>query len=201
MSTNSPAIPGLTTAPQRERAEALLVTAYRGGISDPKELANFMGQTQHESQNFTRLEENLNYRGSVLWDTFKGGGKVPPRNGLTEKEAGELAAIEDRQQKHQAIANKIYGGKWGESALGNTEPDDGYKYRGRGYIQLTGRGNYAEYHQKTGLDLVNHPELAASAVNAGKLAVQYWKDEVQPKTSDRTPGHPPGAVSHTFYSI
>ncbi|MBT9552747.1 MAG: hypothetical protein IV088_18000 [Hydrogenophaga sp.] len=197
MSANDPGVPGLATAQQRARAESLLVTAYRSGITDAKELANFMGQTQHESQNFARLEENLNYRGSVLWDTFKGGGKVPPRNGLTEKEAGELAAIEDRQQRHQAIANKIYGGEWGETALGNTEPDDGYEYRGRGYIQLTGRGNYTDYGKATKLDLVNQPALAANAVNAEKLAVQYWKDEVQPKTSDRASVTDAGSIINT----
>lgn len=197
MSANDPVVPGLATARQRERAESLLVAAYRSGITDAKELANFMGQTQHESQNFSRLEENLNYRGSVLWDTFKGGGKVPPRNGLTEKEAGELAAIEDPQQRHQAIANKIYGGTWGSAALGNTEPDDGYKYRGRGYIQLTGRDNYANYHRRTGLDLVNRPELAAEAGNAETLAVQYWKDNVRPKTKDRGSVTDAGSIINT----
>lgn len=197
MSTNVAVIPGLSTARQRERAESLLVTAYRSGITDAKELANFMGQMQHESQNFSRLEENLNYRGSVLWDTFKGGGTVPPRNGLTEKEAGELSAIEDPQQRQQAIANKIYGGKWGGRSLGNTEPDDGYQYRGRGYMQLTGRGNYAEYQRKTGLDLINQPHLAANPANAETLAVRYWKDNVQPKTSDRTSVTDAGSIINT----
>lgn len=197
MSANDPVVPGLATARQRERAESLLVTAYRSGITDAKELANFMGQTQHESQNFSRLEENLNYRGSVLWDTFKGGGKVLPRNGLTEKEAGELAAIEDPQLRRQAIANKIYGGEWGEEALGNTEPNDGYQYRGRGYIQLTGRGNYADYQRNTGLDLVNQPELAADPSNAETLAVQYWKDNVQPKTKDRASVTDAGSIINT----
>lgn len=197
MSANDPVVPGLATTRQRERAESLLVTTYRSGITDAKELANFMGQTQHESQNFSRLEENLNYRGSVLWDTFKGGGKVPPRNGLTEKEAGELAAIEDPQQRRQAIANKIYGGEWGEEALGNTEPDDGYKYRGRGYIQLTGRDNYADYQRKTGLNLVNRPELAADPSNAETLAIRYWKDNVQPKTKDRASVTDAGSIINT----
>src|SRR3990167_5866853 len=197
MSANDPAIPGLTTARQRERAESLMVTAFRSGITDAKELANFMGQTQHESQNFTRLEENLNYRGSVLWDTFKGNAKVPPRNGLTEKEAEKLAAIDDRHQRHQAIANKIYGGEWGEAALGNSEPDDGYKYRGRGYIQLTGRDNYTDFGKATKLDLVNQPELAANAVNAEKLAVQYWKDEIQPKISNRAHVRDAGSIINT----
>jgi putative chitinase len=196
-STKPPTIPGLTTATQRERAESLLATAYRSGITDPKELANFMGQTQHESQSFSRLEENLNYRGSVLWDTFKGGGKVLPRNGMTEKEAGDLAAIEDPQERRQAIANKIYGGKWGEKFLGNTEADDGYQYRGRGYIQLTGRYNYTEYHRKTGLDLVNQPGLAANPDNAELLAIQYWKDNVQRKTSDRSSVSDAGSIINT----
>lgn len=197
MSANDPSIPGLTTARQRERAESLMVTAFRSGITDAKELANFMGQTQHESQNFTRLEENLNYRGSVLWDTFKGNARVPPRNGLTEKEAEKLAAIDDRHQRHQAIANKIYGGEWGEAALGNSEPDDGYKYRGRGYIQLTGRDNYTDFGKATKLDLVNQPELAANPVNAEKLAVQYWKDEIQPKISNRASVTDAGSIINT----
>ncbi|GLS13161.1 glycoside hydrolase family 19 protein [Hydrogenophaga electricum] len=197
MSATTPAIPGLATAQQSERAESLLVTAYRSGITDAKELANFMGQTQHESQNFSRLEENLNYRGSVLWQTFKGDAEVPPRNGLTENEANALAAIGDRQQRNQAIADKIYGGEWGGRRLGNVEPGDGYLYRGRGYIQLTGRGNYAEYQQKTGLDLVNQPELAANPGNAETLAIQYWKDNVQTKGNARASVTDAGSIINT----
>lgn len=179
MSDTIPSIPGISTDQQRERAESLLAMAYRSGVTDPKELANFMGQTQHESQNFKRLEENLNYRGSVLWDTFDGNAKVPPRNGLTEIEAHELASIPDRTQKHQAIADKIYGGDWGERALGNTEEHDGYNYRGRGYIQLTGRRNYEHQSELTGLDLVKSPALAADQHHAETLAVSYWKDSIQ----------------------
>lgn len=197
MSPAVPTIPGLNTPEQRSRAESLLVTAYRAGITDPKELANFMGQTQHESQNLKRLEENLNYRGSVLWDTFKGNAKVPPRNGLTEKEALELAAIPDRQQRHQAIADKIYGGDWGKEALGNTEPHDGYTFRGRGYIQLTGRSNYELHARRTGLDLVNSPDLAAATDNAEKLAVSYWKSEVQRVTGASTDVTKAGAIINT----
>ena len=197
MSPVAPTIPGLNTPEQRSRAESLLVTAYRAGITNPKELANFMGQTQHESQNLRRLEENLNYRGSVLWDTFKGSAKVPPRNGLTEKEAVDLTAIPDRQQRHQAIADKIYGGDWGKKALGNTEPHDGYAFRGRGYIQLTGRSNYELHSRRTGLDLVNSPDLAATPDNAEKLAVSYWKSEVQRVTGASTDVTKAGAIINT----
>ena len=197
MSAAHPTIPGLTTTQLRERAESLLATAYQSGITDPKELANFMGQTQHESQNFTRLEENLNYRGSVLWNTFKGGNKTPPRNGLTEKEANELASIPDRVERRIAIADKIYGGTWGEKKLGNTEEHDGHAYRGRGYIQLTGRGNYERHSSLTGLDLINNPDLAALQSNAETLAVSYWKDNIQAKQGASTDVKVAGSIINT----
>ena len=165
---------------QRQRAESLLVAAYRSGITDPKELANFMGQVQHESQNFSRLEENLNYSGSRLYDVFSN------RNGLTAAKAEEIGKIPDRTERQRAVAEVAYGGPAGKAMLGNTEAGDGYTFRGRGYMQLTGRGNYTAYGKATGLDLVNHPELAADPSNAEKLAVQYWKTTVQGNTKART---------------
>ena len=100
MSPVAPTIPGLNTPEQRSRAESLLVTAYRAGITNPKELANFMGQTQHESQNLRRLEENLNYSGSRLYEVFG------PRNGLTSKKADEIAAIPDKTERKRAVAEQ-----------------------------------------------------------------------------------------------
>ena len=197
MSGTYPTIPNLRTTQQRERAESLLATAHRSGISDPKELANFMGQAQHESQNFARLEENLNYRGEVLWDTFKGNSRTPPRNGLTEREAHALTSIPDRSHRYQAIAEKVYGGQWGEENLGNTEAHDGYTFRGRGYIQLTGRGNYARYANLTGLDLVNDPALAANQTNAEALAVSYWKDRIQSERGAATDVKVAGSIINT----
>lgn len=187
----SPKIRNIHTDHQRDRAESLLVAAYRSGVTDPKELANFMGQVQHESQNFSKLEENLNYSGSRLYEVF---GK---RNELTPQKAEEISAIQDRTERHQAVAEQVYGGAWGKSELGNTQENDGYKYRGRGYIQLTGRDNYTNYHQKTGLDLVNRPELAADPGNAETLAVQYWKDNVRPKTKDRGSVTDAGSIINT----
>jgi putative chitinase len=197
MSGTYPTIPNLRTTQQRERAESLLATAHRSGISDPKELANFMGQAQHESQNFTRLEENLNYRGEILWDTFKGNYRTPPRNGLTEREAHALTCIPDRSQRYQAIAEKVYGGPWGEKNLGNAEANDGYTFRGRGYIQLTGRGNYVHHAKLTGLDLVNDPALAANQANAEALAVSYWKDRIQSERGAATDVKVAGSIINT----
>lgn len=186
-----PKIPHLDTQQQRERAESMLVAAYRGGITDPKELGNFMGQVQHESQNFSRLEENLNYSSVRLYEKF------PGRNGLTAKKAEEIADIADRTDRHKAVAEQIYGGAWGKSNLGNTEKGDGYEFRGRGYIQLTGRDNYNRHGKSAGLDLVRHPELAAQQGNAEQLATSYWQTKVHPNVDARTDPKEAGSIINT----
>lgn len=60
--------------------------------------------------------------------------------------------------------------------LGNTQPGDGNRFHGRGLIQITGRANYTKFGAKIGVDLVNHPELAADPANSIKVACEYWKD-------------------------
>jgi putative chitinase len=69
-------------------------------------------------------------------------------------------------------------------ALGNTEAGDGAKYKGRGFIQITGKANYAKAGQALGIDLVNNPELAAKPDVAAKVAVWYWQNRVQPRVQD-----------------
>lgn len=187
----NPDIPHLNNNTQRQRAESLLVVAYRSGITDPKELANFMGQVQHESQNFSRLEENLNYSGDRLYEVFRN------RNGLTAAKADEIGKIPDRTERQRAVAEVAYGRPAGKAMLGNTEAGDGYAFRGRGYMQLTGRRNYTAFGKATGLDLVNHPELAADPDNAEKLAVQYWKTAVQSNSKARTDVTVAGSIINT----
>lgn len=69
-------------------------------------------------------------------------------------------------------------------ALGNTQAGDGAKYKGRGFIQITGKANYAKAGQALGIDLVNNPELAAKPDVAAKIAVWYWQSRVQPRVQD-----------------
>lgn len=73
----------------------------------------------------------------------------------------------------------------GRTDLGNVNPGDGVRYKGRGWIQLTGRANYKKYGQMLGLDLENNPELAEDPEVANKLAVAYWKDRVQPQMAKK----------------
>lgn len=153
----------------KENADYLMDAAMKAGITDPKELANFMGQMQVESGGFARMSEGLGYSGSRLLEVF------PGRNGMnTLAEANKIAA-----GGPEAIANEIYGGAWGKKNLGNTEPGDGWTFHGRGYVQLTGRAGYEKMGKELGLDLVNHPELAENKDVAARIAIQYWKDRVQ----------------------
>lgn len=68
--------------------------------------------------------------------------------------------------------------------LGNVKPGDGFKYRGRGYVQLTGRDNYTRAGRALGLDLVNNPDLAAKPDIAAKIALWFWKTRVAPRVGD-----------------
>lgn len=148
--------------------EYLLQQAYAAGVSSPKELAAFMGQMEVECGGFRSMHENLDYRGTRLLKMF------PGRNGMdTLEEANTIA-----KGGAENVANKIYGGEWGRRNLGNSEPGDGWNFHGRGYVQLTGRANYAKAGEALGLDLVNNPDLAADRGNAAKIAVHYWQERV-----------------------
>ena len=74
----------------------------------------------------------------------------------------------------------------GRKDLGNVKPGDGVKYKGRGFIQITGRANYTQAAKDLGIDLVNHPELAEKPDVAAKVSLWYWKTRVQPKITNFT---------------
>ena len=118
-------------------------TFAKYGINTPVRQAAFIGQCQHESGNFKILEENLHYSPGALLRVWPS--RFP-----------DVVTAEKYGNNPQAIANKVYGGR---ADLGNTEDGDGWKFHGRGVIQLTGRSNYTVCGQAIGQDLVNHPEL------------------------------------------
>jgi len=125
------------------------------------ELAMFLAQCGHESCNFTKLEENLNYSAKTLLKLFS-------RKVKTIEKAKEITASGPK-----AIANFIYGNR---ADLGNVSENDGWKYRGRGIIQLTGKNNYKNYGDLLKIDLVNKPDLAMQTQTACDIACAYWKD-------------------------
>lgn len=143
-----------------EEGEAAMLQAIReAGITDINEIVNIMGQVSEETGRFKTIEENLNYKAERLMAVW------PNRFKHRPDFARKLAA-----GGPEAIANEIYGGR-----MGNTEPGDGWKYRGRGYIQLTGKDNYKKIGDYLGIDLVNNPDLVnSSPAMAAKTAIAYW---------------------------
>ncbi|MEN3030371.1 glycoside hydrolase family 19 protein [Chromobacterium amazonense] len=145
--------------------KAVLINAMlQAGIHDPKEQAMFLAQTAHESWDFSHMHEG-NYRNaSNLLSTFKN--RLKAQGITTEQQAQAL--INSGQEK---VYDAIYGGR-----MGNKNPGDGIKYRGRGFVQLTGHDQYAAAGKALKLDLINHPELAEDPSNAAKIAVWYWQN-------------------------
>lgn len=148
------------TGSAAKNKEALVRQMKHAGITDPTEQAMFMAQMDHESAGFTRMEESFKYRSA---DRLMSVSNFAKNKG---KDAIENAMA----QGPEAVAELMYGGR-----MGNNEPGDGFKFRGRGHIQLTGRDNYAAMGEALGLDLLNTPELAAKPEIAAKIAAQYWK--------------------------
>jgi putative chitinase len=94
---------------------------------------------------------------------------------ITHKRAREICRVQGRAADQEAIANTVYGGAWGKKNLGNIEPEDGWRYRGRGLIQITGRGMYNQRGKLLGIDLVAKPELVFDPSHALEIAAAYWK--------------------------
>ncbi|WP_127168239.1 peptidoglycan-binding protein [Xanthomonas sp. BRIP62415] len=151
-----------------DRETGLLQSAYAAGITQPKELANFMAQVGHESMGLNRLEEGFRYTHGSSQVSSK------VRSALREgPEALEQARLDALRGQPEKLAELMYGGR-----MGNDEPGDGYLYRGRGYMQLTGKDQYRAAGEALNLDLVAHPDLAAQPENASRIATWYWQNNV-----------------------
>jgi putative chitinase len=120
-------------------------TAKKFNITNPLRLAHFLAQCGHESGGFKSVSENLNYSADGLKKIF---GKYFPGN-LNESYA----------RQPEKIASRVYGGRMGN---GDESTGEGFKFRGRGYIQLTGKQNYTNFAKFIGEDTVANPDLVAT---------------------------------------
>lgn len=138
-----------------------------GLLSTAQRWAHFMAQMAHESAGFALVEENLNYTAERLCKVF------PKR--FRSLEQARLYA-----HRPEDLANLVYGGRLGNDAAG-----DGWRYRGRGPIQLTGKANYAEMGKKLGANLEGLPDLAAKGEVALRIAVTFFLDRGCLQHADR----------------
>lgn len=136
------------------------------GIDTKARVAMFLAQIGHESNRLRSVVENLNYSSKALRSTW------PSRY------TKELADLHHR--KPEVIANHVYGGR-----MGNVREGDGWKYRGRGLIQLTGYDNYKAFEITTGIPATVRPDLLERPEHAVEAACWYWKENNLNRWTDR----------------
>jgi len=155
-------------------ADAFNQTFDRFGIITPNQQASWIGQCGHECGNFKILEENLNYRAATLLKLFP---RTPKRAwGFTPEEA---AAYEKQPQR---IANRIYGNRMGNR---DEASGDGFRFRGSGFLQLTGHSNFYHAGQALGEDFVMQPELVRTPKYAAMTAGWFWQTHKLNQYADR----------------
>ena len=140
-----------------QNADSIEVLKQYGALETREGLALMLATLHWETGGFKVVAENLNYSGSALRRVF-------PKDFSTDEEASAFA------RNPEAIANRIYAKRLGN---GPEESGDGWRYRGRGYIQIVGRSNYERIGTQIGMDLVGSPDLAASPSIALEIALIF----------------------------
>ena len=131
-------------------------------INTPQRVAAFIAQCAHESGGFRALKENLNYKAVTLRKIFP---KYFPNDAI----ANQYASLPNKQE---AIANRVYGGRMGN---GDEASGDGFRYCGRGLIQLTGKQNYQNFADSIETPVEDVPEFLATFEGAVQSACWFWE--------------------------
>jgi putative chitinase len=143
------------------RVLAQLLPDYE--INTPQRIASFLAQCAHESGEFTALKENLNYRAPTLRKVF-------PKYFPTDEIANEYA---NKPNKQEAIANRVYANRMGN---GDEASGDGFRFCGRGLIQLTGRENYSWFAASVGISVEEASEYLQTFEGAAQSACWFWEN-------------------------
>ena len=131
-------------------------------INTAQRIAAFIAQCSHESAGFTALKENLNYKAATLRKIF-------PKYFPTDDLANAYANMPNKQE---AIANRVYASRMGN---GDEHSGDGYRYCGRGLIQLTGKTNYQSFADSLEMNVEDVPEYLATFEGAAQSACWFWE--------------------------
>lgn len=139
-------------------------------------LSHFFGQIKAECQ-LKPISESLNYSSESLIKNFG-------RHRISIADANKYGYKIGQKANQEMLANILYGGEWGKKNLGNTQKGDGWKYRGRGFKQITGRANYAALSKDTGIDYLNNPDLLLNEADAMNSALWFWNKHNLNKYAD-----------------
>jgi len=165
---------GVKRATAERWADAVANACAEFSISTPQRIAGFLSQCAHESGGFERLQESLNYSAdgmAGIWPkrfaVLGPDGKPVKKDGKNQPNKFALAL----HRKPEMIANVVYSNRMGN---GPTESGEGWKYRGRGLKQLTGKDNHRACSAGLGVDLVSNPDLLLEPVYAARSAAWFW---------------------------
>ncbi len=156
--------------------QAIIETCNQFEINNPQRIAGFLAQTSHESGGYTMLTENLNYKAATLAACWPNrfaeldGNKKPKNDAKGKLTPTKLA--HSIAGKPELIANLVYSSRMGNGAA---QTGEGWKYRGRGLKQLTGKDNYARCGRDLGIDLIGNPDLLLEPTYAAKSAGWFWR--------------------------
>jgi len=143
--------------------DALVDVMPKYGITTERRVAHFLSQCAHESANFKRLEENLNYSAKALRAVFgRYFGNPPKRN------------ADEYHRKPEMIANYVYMDEFRKYKMGNVNEGDGWLFRGRGLKQLTGRDNYTKFGNSVDMTAEEAAEYVATEKGAVESACWFW---------------------------
>lgn len=143
--------------------EALVAVMPKYGINTERRAAHFISQCAHESNNFRSLQENLNYSEKALNAVFGRYFGAPPK-----RNAAEYA------RNPEAIANYVYMDEFRKYKMGNVNEGDGWRFRGRGLKQLTGRHNYTKFGESIGITAEEAADYVATEKGAVESACWFW---------------------------
>jgi putative chitinase len=165
---------GVKQATAQNWVDAVAAACQEFNINTPQRIAGFLSQCAHESGGFERLQENLNYSAdgmAGIWPrrfaVLGPDGKPVKKDGKNQPNKFALAL----HRKPEMIANVVYSGRMGN---GPTESGEGWKYRGRGLKQLTGKTNHSNCSKGLGVDLVDNPDLLLEPIYAARSAAWFW---------------------------
>ena len=184
MVPNSPLLQAAKIKDHEKWLQPIIETCVEFEINTPQRIAAFLAQTSHESGGYTMLTENLNYKAATLAACWPN--RFAEMEGKKPKRDAKGALIPTKvalsiEKKPELIANMVYSSRMGN---GPPQSGDGWKYRGRGAKQLTGKDNYTRCGAALGLDLVGNPDLLLETLPAARSAGWFWKTNNLSKFAD-----------------
>jgi putative chitinase len=162
------AFPQNSTTELAQWVEPTRAACIRWGVDTMREIASFLANINVESGGLTRLTESLNYSVEALISKFG-------RHRISVADANKYGRSAAHPANQEALANILYGGKFGRENLGNTQPGDGWKFKGYGPKQITGRANQSAFAAAMGITVDQAPDYLRTREGGMMGAGWFWK--------------------------